>query len=53
MQTSTEAQAPCLPVQLEWLHQQDPVTEAALDVRNVTNCSKVSLTAQKRKNVFQ
>lgn len=53
MQTSTEAQAPCLPVRLEWLHQQDPVTEAALDVRNVTNCSKVPLTAQKRKNVFQ
>lgn len=35
-QMSTEAQGPCLLVQLEWVHQQDPVTEAAPDVRNVT-----------------
>ena len=50
---STEAQWPSLPAQLERLHQQDPVTEAAPCLRNVTNCSKVSLTVYNRKNVSQ
>ena len=48
---STETEWPFLPVQLECLHQQDPVTEAAPCIRNVTNCSKLSLTVYNRKNV--